>query len=69
MNYFGQNLSFFNRIYFVKCDFNIYLLFFGVFCFIDLNQPAIFTCTVTGYPRQHVYWIKNGQTFQLDGHR
>ena len=42
---------------------------FGVSFFVDLNQPAIFTCTVTGYPRQHVYWIKNGQTFQLDGHR
>ena len=36
---------------------------------IDLNQAAIFTCTVTGYPKQHVYWIKNGQTLQLDGHR
>ena len=35
---------------------------------VDLNHPAVFTCTVTGYPRQHVYWIKNGQPLQL-GHR
>ena len=36
---------------------------------IDLNQAATFTCTVTGYPKQHVYWIKNGQRLQMDGHR
>ena len=36
---------------------------------IDLNQAAIFTCTVTGHPPQNVYWIKNGQTLPLDGQR
>ena len=36
---------------------------------IDLNQEAVFTCTVTGYPQQHVYWMKNGESLQIDGQR
>ena len=36
---------------------------------IDLNQAAVFACTVTGYPQQQIYWTKNGEPLQLDGHR
>ena len=36
---------------------------------IDLGQEATFACKVTGSPKQHVFWTKNGQDLQIDGQR
>lgn len=35
---------------------------------VDLNHPALFRCTTTGYPQQRMFWLRNGQPLHL-GHR